>query len=502
MYDPIDSNAMEKIGRAAATRRPSPRQVEQTVFIGRPASIEPWPMQRRSTDLVRFDFINSARWLRKRAWLVIFAALIGAGAGLGYVACTKPRYTASTEVLVDPDNLKVVADDLFTQSQQRDTQLLDAESKLRILTSGNVLARVVDELRLDQDPEFVDDPQGFGVSQLLGLDSGPTEKSDPKLAALRALDKRVKASREDRSFVVTVTVWTGAAEKSVLIADKLVAAFQEELVKGEADNAGRTAKALFDRLDGLKASTAEADQAVEAFRRNHGLQSSSGELVSTIRSNQVNAKVIDAQNRLIQAKSRYSQLTSAGANAERNADALQSDTMTELRARYAVVKSQVEAQSAVLAPGHPTLIALKAQLQTIDRQVADETARIVQAAKTELDEAEASLAAMQAEADKMKSEVFVDQQAQAQLHELERDAESKAAVYQTFLTRAHQVTERQQLNATNVRVISPALPPVARSWPPRTALVMGAGTFAGLLIGGALSICLGFAGDLRRAGRA
>jgi succinoglycan biosynthesis transport protein ExoP len=501
MYNPVDADAMAPAERRQSLRRMNPRPGEQAAFVGRPLPLEGWPLVPRTPAPPRLDLIHSLRWLRARFWLLVLTALLGALGGFLFVHLVKPTYTVNSEVLVDPSSLKVISDDLFTESQQRDTQLLDAESKLRILTSGNVLARVVNELKLDQDPEFVGDPAGFSLTTLLGL-SGPPEKVDPALAALRTLDKRVRAGREERSFVVTLTVWTEAAAKSVLIANKLVAAFQEELVKAEADNAGRTAAALFDRLDGLKASVAAADQAVEAFKREHGLQSSSGELVSTLLANQVNSRVIDAQNRVIQAESRYKGLTSPDANGARSANALQSDTMTELRARYAVIKAQADAQAAVLAPGHPTLIGLRAQLQTIETQIADETARIVQGAKTELDAAQVSLAALAGEADKMKSSVFADKEAQAELHQLERDAESKAAIYQTFLTRARQVTERQQLNTTNVRVITPALPPASRSWPPRTAMVMGAGMGAGLLFGGVLSIGLGLLGDLRRARRA
>jgi succinoglycan biosynthesis transport protein ExoP len=501
MYNPVDANAIEPSGRSPSVRRAIPRPAEQPAFTGRSVTVEQWPMARRRGDGLRFDLQNSWRWLNARFWLIVLAAGLGGLGGFAFVSLVKPAFTVTTEVLVDPSNLKVISDDLYTESQQRDTQVLDVESKLRILTSGNVLARVVADLKLDQDPEFVGDQDGFRLTKLPGLAS-PPEKVDPALAALRALDKRVKASREERSFIVTVSVWTEEAAKSVLIAGKLVTAFQDELVKAEADDAGRTAAALFDRLDGLKAGAAAADQAVEAFKREHGLQASSGELVSTLLANQINAKVIEAQNRLIQAESRYKQLASPDANGALNANALQSDTMTELRARYAVIKPQVDAQSAVLAPGHPTLIGLKAQLLTIERQIADETARMVQAAKTERDEAQASLAALEGEADKMKTTVFADKDAQAGLRQLERDAESKAAIYQTFLTRARQVTERQQLNTTNVRVITPALPPASRSWPPRMSLVVGAGMCAGLLIGGMLSIGLGLLGDLRRARRA
>ena len=501
MYNPIDASAMETIERAAP-RRTSAHQVEQTLFAGRPATIEPWPIQSLVSTGSRFDPAIASRWLRKGLWLILFAAIIGAGGGIVFVSLSKPTYSVGTELLVDPSNLKVIADDLFAESRARDTQLLDAESKLRILTSGNVLARVVDELKLDQDPEFIDDSPGFSLTKLIGLKSSPPEKVEPKLAALRALAKRIKASREERSFVVTLTVWSETAVKSVTIANQIFTAFQEELVKAEADDAGRTAASLNDRLDGLKVSASAADQAVEAFKRGHGLQSSSGELVSARLADEVNTKVIEAQNRVIQAESRYQQLTSPGANSERSANALRSDTMTELRARYAVIRSQVESQSAVLAAGHPALIALKAQLQTIENQIADETARMVQGAKTELDEARAALAALQGEADRMKTTVFVDRKAQAELRQLERDAEAKAAIYQTFLTRAGQVAEREQLNTTNVRVITPALPPVSRSWPPRMAVAMGGGTVAGIFLGAFLALYLGFLGDRRRARRA
>jgi uncharacterized protein involved in exopolysaccharide biosynthesis len=499
MYNPIDSNAMEMIERS--TRRNKARPVEQTDLVHRPATIETWPVAPRPGPVVTFDLPTTLRWLARRRLLIALLAILGAAAGAAFVSLSIPTYTVTTDVLVDPSNLRVMSNDLFTESQQRDTQLLDAESKLRILTSGNVLARVVADLKLAEDPEFAGDQSSLSVTQLLGL-AKPPEKGDPALGALRALAKRVKAIREERSFVVTVSVWTEEAAKSVRIASALVTAFQAELAKAEADDAARTAAGLSDRLDGLRTSAEAADQAVEAFKREHGLQSSSGELVSTHIADQINAKVVDAQNRVILAESRYNQLTAADADGALNANGLQSDTMTELRARDALVKSQVESQSAVLAQNHPTLIALKAQLQTIERQITDETARMVQRAKTELDEARASLASLESEAGRMKTTVFVDKQAQAELRQLERDAEAKAAIYQTFLTRERQVSEREQLNTTNVRVISPPLPPQWRSWPPRMVMVMAAGLSLGLALGGMLAIGLGAIGDLRVAGRA
>jgi len=48
-----------------------------------------------------------------------------------------------------------------------------------------------------------------------------------------------------------------------------------------------------------------------------------------------------------------------------------------------------------------------------------------------------------------------------------------------------------------VRVISTAVPPKGRSWPPRTVLVMGIGGFLGLFLGMVIAVCVGIWRDMR-----
>ena len=68
--------------------------------------------------------------------------------------------------------------------------------------------------------------------------------------------------------------------------------------------------------------------------------------------------------------------------------------------------------------------------------------------------------------------------------ELESEAESDRAVYTAFLNRAKEVGEQQDLNDTNSRIITRAVPPTAKSSPPRTLIV--AGSFILGLIGGGM----------------
>lgn len=129
--------------------------------------------------------------------------------------------------------------------------------------------------------------------------------------------------------------------------------------------------------------------------------------------------------------------------------------------------------------------------------MADEARRILDRAKADMDREQQAFAALRAKASDEKSNVFSDNEAQVQLRDLERDARAKAAIYETHLARAQQITERQQIDTTNVRVISRALPPNARSWPPRTVVLLGGGAILGLALGIGLTLTRGLWGFLR-----
>ena len=93
--------------------------------------------------------INATRilgWLL-RGWLwMLVAALVGAVAAVGITRLLTPRFTATTELTIAPSNLLIAPNDLYATNIQSDSQILDVESKMRMISSGNVLRRVADEL--------------------------------------------------------------------------------------------------------------------------------------------------------------------------------------------------------------------------------------------------------------------------------------------------------------------------------------------------------------------
>lgn len=499
----FSTSAYERIANARRASRAMLQQGVPTMAATPEPVTTPAPAVPRASEPVttvtldkigaflELDFRRLFVWLRAGLLVACMLTIAGAIIGGAYAILGKQRYTVTTDILINPASLQIVPNDLYSQSGQVDGQLLNARSKQRILTSGNVLSRVVDELDLAADPEFFDPSRSVSTS---GGANGT--KSDPKLSALKNLAERVSSTADEKSFITTLSVSAETTDKAILISQAVVKIFQEELAKAEASGASRAAAALDGRLGQLKNDVQAAEEKVEAYRRRHNLSASNGQLVSSQTMTQVNGQIVEAQSRVIAAQASYDALVASGINGTNSAPET-SDALAALRDKANSLRQQIDSQSMTFGPRHPTIVRLKTELATVGAQLKAEFARTVDMAKVNLDKANASLASLSAKMNDLKSNVFSDNDSEVALRELERDAASKTAIYESFLSRARQITEREQIDTTNVQVISTAVPPKGRSWPPRPAVMVGVGAMAGLAFGMLLAIAMGIVRDMR-----
>lgn len=468
----------------APEEQPHPTQV---VTIGKVA------------DFLELDLRRLFVWLKSGLVLIIIAMVLGGVLAAAYGMLATRRYTVTVEVLIDPTNLQVVNNDLYSQPGQIDGQLLTVVNRMRIMTSGNVLSRVVETMKLADDPEFYEPPKPGLLSGLTG--GAPMAAPDPQLAAVKALQKKVSVSADDRSFIAALSVSSMSADKAIAISRAIVEAFQDELAKADADGARRAASALDERLDQLKRDVLAADEKVEAYRRANNLTTGEdGQLVSSLSLTQLNTQLAAARTRVIDAQVSYNALMKVGTDAVGNQLAVPSG-LALLLDRASALRQQVEALRMVYGDRHPSIVRMQAELTAMGDQVRNELTRATNAAKSELDKANSALNTLRGQMTELEGSAFNDNQSQVELRELQRDATSKAAIYESFLSRARQITEREQINTTNVRVISEALPPSGRSWPPSTTVLFVLGLIGGLIVGTGLAVIRGIVIDMRQPPR-
>jgi len=433
-------------------------------------------------------------WLL-RGWLwMVVAALVGAIAAVAVTFLLTPRFTATTELTIAPSNLLIAPNDLYATNIQSDSQILDVESKMRMIASGNVLRRVVDELALKAGPEFASTPS---LTNFWGIfDQGQPPAGGGDLASILA--KRITVARQERSYVVSLSVWASEAAMSARLANAVAETFREEVVRADAERVGRAAQGLTARLGEIKAAATEAEDRVEAFRRTNGLQQgSSKQPLSGEALEQMSAKLTDAKARLVEAETRYGEVTRAVLQHGAQGGGVQSQILAVLLADEAALRRQVAALAKTLGPRHPSLVTILAEADALAKAIRSETERLRRSARIDVDQARKALDALTGETRTLRGSVSVDDQAQVKLRELEREASAKAALYQTFLTRAGEAAQRQQIDATDVRVITAAAAPSRATWPPRPIVAAAAGMVLGLLLSASALMAFGYLGELR-----
>ena len=397
-----------------------------------------------------------------------------------FVVAVPHRYTAVTQILIDPTDLRAVGNDLTQANQANDAAVLQIESQVRVLTSDNVLRRVIAAESLDRDPEFVSSASWSG-----------TVPSDSSLAALNALRRSTQVKRAERTYVVDVSVTCRDPVKAARIANAIAQAYLAEQTEVRSDAARQVSQSLSARLNELKDRVRQAEDRVETFKARNNILGSSGTLVNEQQLTELNNQLGVARARTAAAKARLDQVEQVQLSKDEIGafpDAVQSQTISALRSQYAEVMRREAEQMTSLGNRHPAVIEIQAEAERLRRMIDDEVHRIAVSARTEYEGARANEKTLAASLEKLKGNAVTTNEAMVTLRELDRDVQANRAVYEAFLVRARETGEQERVDTKNIRVISRAEPPLHRSFPPSnlliavSALLLGVGAGTGIVM--------------------
>lgn len=420
------------------------------------------------------------RAVRNHKKLIAATTLMSLLAAIAFALVAKPQYTATTQILIDPTDLRAVENGLTPNNQLSDLAVLQVESQVRVLTSDSVLRRVIASEKLGSDPKLTGGaPSPWGaaiaaVAKPLGIARPTGSGADPTLAALAELQKRIRVKRAERTYVVDVSVTTDDPAKSARIANALAQAYLADQTASRSDAARQVSESLAARLNELKDRVRIAEQKVEEFKARNNIVGASGQLVNEQQVSELNNQLSLARARTAEAKSRFDQLQGmrrSGADVGAFTEAVQSQTMAALRSQYADVMRREAEQTTSLGERHPAVIEIRAQAQRLRRVIAEEVNRIAEAARSDYERARNSEEGLSRRLEALKRNTMTTNEARIGLRELERDVQASRRVYEAFLVRSRETGEQERLDTKNVRVISRADPPLRRSWPPSYALI-------------------------------
>ncbi len=437
-----------------------------------------------------------------QSWkLIAFMALLGAALA-GFYAMTLPnKYQAWAELIIDPSDIKVLENQLSPSGYSGEAMVAYLESQLRIIESSSVLNKVIEDQGLLGDKEF--NGKGSGPASWWSRIFPPPQsvrEANEKQKVLEKLQDALTIVRGNRTFIYSIGIMTRDAAKSARIANSVASSY----VRGESIARSKVALDTSENLKGklktLAARVLEAEKAVADYRARNKIFSSEGKLTSEVQLSLLNEQLAAAKVATINAKARMEQAQTTNLSDVISGalpSSLNTNTMSQLRVRYARLKSNADKLATKLGRRHPERIAAEAELASARAQTLHEIKRIISGTVKEYKRAQSRQRSLARQVNALKATSSGVGSSLIELHQLEREAAAHRRVYENYLLRSRETAEQKGLKTSNARIISKATPPLKKASPRRKIFAV-LGLIAGALLGLLIAVMKGLMPSVRK----
>ena len=456
-------------------------------------------------ELITFrDLLRVLRVNWRPILLLAFAAMVVA---IVVTAFITPVYVGNALLIVDPQRSQVLNDrnnPAVLSSMPSDPATI--ESQVQMLESHALASQVVDRLGLTNDPEFggvKPEPAKSAAGSVrnffhsLGLQLGEPARpavqgpqdSTAKLLSREAVISMFKSHLDVHqvglSTVIEVVFRSNSPIKAADIANAVANSYIENLTSAKSNASEGASKRLADRVTQLARRASAADAAVQQFKAEHGLvDTSNGTAITDQQLGALTAQLVQAQGDEAQARaklSRVQQLVRGGRGAD-STDVVSSPLITQLRQQESSLIQQKADLSSRYGPMHPSIININSQLHDLRQKIDEEINRIVGTATNDVNVASARVGAIRGNMSSATSNTASQNRERVKLVELQANAASDRAIYQSYLDRLKQTEQQTGLETPDVRLASPAAVPLAPI-APKKMMIIGVSTLASLVLG-------------------
>ncbi|WP_372841069.1 GumC family protein [Phaeovulum sp.] len=433
------------------------------------------------TSEQEIDIRAIAALLRRQAWLIAACTLLLLAVAAAYLVIAKPTYTATSLVFVDPNSKSLVYSDSASVSGTGENARVDSE--VEILRTPSVAIAVVRDQNLMSDPEF---GPAIGTFEKIRVALGFAPSEDPGKdalvqSALRKFSAAVDVRRRGITYLIGVSVRSESPDRAAELANALTSAYISAQIESKISASLTARDKLQSQIASAQAALAQSESAIDGFIDNN---------LSRIEAESGRADIQAMRVALEDADSK-----------RLSAEVQVADLQTQLQAQ--------DWASLTAGLGDAALSALQNQRAELERQLSDVAADAAEAVNLRLalaalearqsETATAAIARVQSGAESLQQSSAdlrdqiretlltgaIPSQILTELYGLQQEATIARSQYNLLLSRMRELEVQAAVQIADSRVVSPALPPNAPSYPNMRmvlalALVCGLGLGVGL----------------------
>jgi succinoglycan biosynthesis transport protein ExoP len=371
-------------------------------------------------------------------------------------------------------------------------------TEIEVIKSKSLALRVSKELALDKDPEFYHDPGrgwlGWRSSEEKIDEGTGSGNSDALDRAADALLMHLEVSRVNVSYAAVLSITAQTPEKAQRLSATIADDYLEIEREARAEALARFENWLKPRIQELQSRVQASEAAIQKLKAESGMSDTGGKAnVSEQQISDLNTQLMSARNEVANQGATLRQarlvLTSNG-NVEEIAEVMRSTVIGQLHTQQLELNRREDVLQDRLGESHPEVLAIRAQLESVNKAVKAEAARVVGTMQHSYDSAVEREASLEQSLQDLTSQRG-NSQAFLKLQQLERVADGDRKLYESYLSQANQLSVYQPVQDSSARIITPATLPIRPS-SPRRVLFYGFGGFVGAGLGFMLAFGIEF----------
>ena len=422
--------------------------------------------------------LGNALWRRKL--LILIPTLAVTALTLVVVNMIAPRYKSEAKIVVEG------RENVFLRPEAEkgiDRAAADQEAiatQVQILQSRDIARQVIQELKLNERPDF--DPVLQGTSSIgaflsaIGLGRDRLRMT-PEERVMEAFYERLSVYAVEKSRVIIIEFQSGDPELSAKVVNAIVDAYVKLQQAAKQEQTRGASTYLAGEIEKLRRSAQESDARVEEFRAKSNLfmgqnetslsNQQLAELTTQLAAARAQKADLDSRSKIIR------DMLKNGKPVETN-DVVNSDLLKRLVEQRVLLRSQLAEQSSTLLDRHPRIQELSAQINALDQQIRGELERVVNSVENDARIASARVDATNDALDRLKKQVGGASNQDVQLRALEREAKAQRDLLESYLARYRESAARENIDSSlaEARVIYRATASNVPAFPKKVPILL------------------------------
>ncbi len=422
--------------------------------------------------------------IMKRRWTIItcFAILVVAVAIA--TITTTPIYRATIKVIIEKENPNVVSIQEVMSVDASGTDYYQTQYK--IIESRSIAREVIKRLNLDQSEEFFPKPEDDFFSNIKRSISETVVSWKEAALSIFEQEKELNPGDEsdqvvepDSSFVSafiakinvepirnTRLVNIGFDAKDPVLAARIANTLAEAYID---QNLNTKLAAVQDAVSWLDRRIQEERKKVEAaqlrfqkYKEQYGIItgfSSDTEKITAQKLAELNSQVIAAEARRVEAETRYKQtkriLKSKG-SLDSIPEILNNELIRTIKESEVELLRTLSELSKKYGKNHPQIIAVKAELATLEKRKRGEVQKVVDSLKNEYEVALAREKSLRDSLARQKQESLELNKKAIEFGVLSREAASAKQMYDLLVKRFKETSITEDMKTGNIRIVDRA----------------------------------------------